>query len=152
MLWRPGRRLLTTAGILMLLTAAAHTAGHFSPSAGPAEDAVLAAMDGYRIPLGMGMTPSFLDIFRGLSLTMAIAFVALGSITLVVSASDDAGNALVRRLVWTNVLWVGAFGLLMFRYRVLPPLICAVVIEAALVGALGGSRSGSPVANPSRSR
>jgi hypothetical protein len=50
------------------------------------------------------------------------------------------------------VLWVGAFGLLMFRYRVLPPLICAVVIEAALVGALGGSRSGSPVANPSRSR
>jgi hypothetical protein len=138
MMWRRGRRLFSAAGILLLLTAAAHTAGHFSPTSGPSEDAVLATMDAHRVPLGLGMTPSLLDIFKGLSLTMSIALVAIAAINLTLAASADVSDHVIRRIIWLNVLWTGAFGLLMLVNQILPPLICAVVIEAVLMASLVG--------------
>ena len=62
-IWQPGRRLFTTAAILMILTAAAHTMGAVSPMPdGAAERRLLAEMRGYVLPMGMGMNPSMFDI------------------------------------------------------------------------------------------
>jgi len=135
-MWRRGRRLFSVAGILVILTAAAHTAGHFSPSSGPAEDAVFAAMNAHLVPLGLGMTPSLLDIFKGLSLTMAITLAAIGAINLLIAASPEVGDRVIGRLVWVNLTWNAGFGLLMWHYQLMPPLICAGIIEAVLVASL----------------
>jgi hypothetical protein len=136
MMWRPGRRLFSTAAVLMLLTAAAHTAGQFTGSSGAAEDAVVGAMAGFHVPMGLGMTPSFLDFFRAISFTMSITFAALGIINLTLAASADISDRLLGRVVWINLLWTGAFGLAMLYYQVPPPLICAVVIEALLLASI----------------
>jgi hypothetical protein len=136
MMWRPGRRLFSTAAVLMLLTAAAHTAGQFAGSSGAAEDAVIAAMAAFHIPMGLGMTPSFLDFFGAVSLAMSITFAALGIINLTLAASADISDRLLGRIVWVNLFWTGAFGLAMLYYQVPPPLICAVVIEAILLASI----------------
>ena len=135
-MWRSGRRLFSAASVLIILTAAAHTAGHFSPSSGPSEDVLLAAMDAHRIPLGLGMTPTFLDIFKTLSLTMSLTFLALGATNLMIASSADVPSRLLARIIRINVAWVGAFLVLMLVHQVLPPLICAVAIELVLLAAL----------------
>jgi len=140
-LWNPGRRLFTVGSVLMILTAAAHTAGHFSPSAGPEEDAVFATMQGHRVPLGLGMTPSILDIFKSLSLTLPITFVAIAALNLAVLAGADSSVTLLRRLTWVNLVWVGVFGATMLAFHVLPPLICAVVIEVVLLASVATRRT-----------
>ena len=57
------RRLFSTACIVVILVAAAHTAGHLirNPAleADPEFAKLLAAIDDYHAPLGMGMSPSF---------------------------------------------------------------------------------------------
>src|SRR6185369_7371921 len=84
-MWRPGRRLFSTAALLMILTAAAHTAGNLaSGPEDPAERQVFAAMDGLRFPLGMGMNPSLRDVYWELVFTMSITFAAIGVINLVI--------------------------------------------------------------------
>jgi hypothetical protein len=136
-MWRPGRRLFSTAAILMILTAAAHTAGNLaSGPEDPAERQVFAAMDSLRVPLGMGMNPSVRDIYWDLVFTMSITFAALGVINLVVASSPDSTDRLLRRVGWVNALWVGVFLILCWAYRIPPPLISAVVIEAFVLAAL----------------
>lgn len=140
-MWKPGRRLHTTAAILMLLTALAHTLG--SLSAEPSNDAerkLMAAMQGYRIPLGMGMNPSQWDIFRGLSLTMSITLAALAAVNLAIAADADASGRLLRKIGWINAVWVGAFTALYAVLEVPPPLISGLLIEAAVLGSLFGRR------------
>ena len=136
-MWRRGRRLFTTAAILMVLTAAGHTIGNVAPiPQGPAEQKVFAAMDEYRQPMGFGMVPSMHDIYWTLVFTMSITFFALGLMNLVVAASADTSASLLRRLTWLNALWVGAFLILAWRYQVPPPLISAVIIEAVVAVSL----------------
>ena len=75
--WQKGRRLFSTAAVLMILAAVAHTAG--SLASGP-EDPVgrnlLESMRNYKVPLGMGMNPSVHDIYWDLVFTMSITFAA----------------------------------------------------------------------------
>ena len=125
------------AAVLMLLTAAAHTMGALSPwPDGPAERQLLAAMRGYVTEMGMGMSPSVLDIYKDLSFTMSITLGALGLMNLVLAASRDATEGLLQRVGVVNAVWVGAFLALNLVYRIPPPLICAVLIEAFVLGAL----------------
>jgi hypothetical protein len=135
--FRPGRRLFSTAAILMILTAAAHTAGNVAPRPpNPTEQKLIADMSSYRIPMGMGMNPSVNDIDRTLVFTMTITFAALGVLNLLLAASLDATDRLLLRVTWVNALWVAAFLILCVAYQVPPPLISAVVIEVAVVGSL----------------
>jgi hypothetical protein len=132
-LWRPGRRLFTVAAALMVVTAVAHTLGNLAPDQ---EDAslqlILTDMSSHRFPLGLGMTPSMLDIYRTLVFTMSITLAALGSLNLTIAASREVTDGLVGRLTWVNIAWVGAFLMLALAYRIPPALISAVVIEAVL--------------------
>jgi len=133
-LWRPGRWLFTVAASLMIVTAALHTLGNLSP--GPEAGALkvlFTDMGSYHFPLGLGMTPSLLDIYWTLVFTMSITFAALGSLNLLIAASPDVTDDLLRRLTWVNILWVGALLMLSIAYRIPPPLISAVVIEAVLL-------------------
>jgi hypothetical protein len=63
-MFRRGRRLFSTASILLILTAVAHTIGNFQPPPQTPEYANLeSTMRAFQIDLGMGMRPSILSIF-----------------------------------------------------------------------------------------
>ena len=136
-MWRPGRRLFSFACILILLTALLHTIGNVAPRSARTENSnVEALMRDTHMPMGMGMEPSIYDIFRALTFTMTVTFIALGVIGLLLSGSRSVSSGVVRRMTWFYALWNGAFTALCFYYRVPPPLISGVLIELVLVVAL----------------
>ena len=132
-MFRAGRRFFSAASLTLIVVAGLHTLGHFSPQEDPALKQLMGAMDAFRLPLGMGMTPSVRDIFRSLSLTMTVTFVALGLQNLVVAASRDATARLIRGLTVIDVVAMGALVALYAFYRVPPPLVSLVVVEALFV-------------------
>lgn len=136
-MWKRGRRLFSTAAVLMVLTSLAHTAGNLAPHAeDPAEKRLFSEMSSFRVPLGMGMSPSVEDIYWDLVFTMSITFAALGVLNLLIAASEDATDRLLRRVALFNAIWVGAFLLLSWRYQIPPALISAAVIEAVTIASL----------------
>lgn len=140
-MWRPGRRLFAVAAVLMILTAAAHTVGNVMEGpVDPAEQRLTAAMESFRLDLGMGMRPSVKDIYTSLSFTMSITLAALGLINLVLAGSASVPDAVLRSVGWVNLIWVGVFLVLNWVCRIPPPLISAVLIEVAVVGALWTGR------------
>src|SRR5947207_5689079 len=87
-MWRAGRRTFSIACILILITAALHTIGNLAPrNMGEAQTRVEDVMQSAHVPMGMGMEPSFYDLFRTLTFTMTVTFVALGVIGLMLTAS-----------------------------------------------------------------
>jgi len=130
--------MFSTAAVLMILTAVAHTAGNLTASPTPTEQTVFSEMNGLHVPLGMGMNPSIYDIYWTLVLTMSITFAALGLINLLLAASPDVSGRVLRQVSWANALWVGAFLILTAMCRIPPGLISAVIIELAVVGSLLG--------------
>ena len=143
---RSGRRLSSAAGVLLVLSAVAHTIGHVPLLSGAERSGSIVAMSADRSPLGLGMEPSMLDIHLALVLTMSVTFVALGVVTLLV-ALGDASAKLHRRIVWLDAICVGILVGVYAYYRVPPPLISTVLIEAALLAALVRARSAGR-ANP----
>lgn len=136
-IWKRGRRLFTTAAVLMILTAAAHTAGNLVTSPDSQEERkVLDAMSGLHFAFGMGMNPSMLDVYWVLVFTMSITFAALGLMSLVAAASPEIPDRILRRIGWVNAVWVGGVLILSWAYRIPPPLISAVIIEVFVVAAL----------------
>src|SRR5262245_59566883 len=95
-MFRRNRRLFSAASIAVILVAIAHTAGHLAPppaiESDPEFARLLMAIDGYRAPLGMGMSPSFHDIHNGLVFTMTVLLLSLGVLGLVF-ASDPTVTA-----------------------------------------------------------
>jgi hypothetical protein len=121
----------------MLLTALAHTVGQFAPLS-PEESTVVNAMRGHRIDLGLGMRPSFFDIFRDLSFTMGLLQAALALINLVIAAAAEVSGTLLKRITWLNVIWVAGFTAVGLGFRVSPPVISGLVILGFLVASLAG--------------
>ncbi len=70
--------MFTSAAILMVLMAAGHTAGFLAAPSNPVEEKLFADMDAVRNPLGLGMSPSFKDIYFGLAFTLSVALPASG--------------------------------------------------------------------------
>jgi hypothetical protein len=122
-----------TASVLMLLTAVAHSIGHFSaPPDDPATQALVAALRGHTLDLGMGMTPSQWDVLNSLSLTMTVSLLWLGIVGLVVAFSD-MGRRTVQRVTAVYILANGALVGLNYYYQVPPPLVSLGVVEAVLL-------------------
>lgn len=138
LVFKRGNRLLAAGSILIIVVAMLHTMGHFTPA--PADDtalrAVMAAMRGYQLDMGMGMKPSLMDIFESLSLTMTITVLFLGIQNLVMLAAAGDNSKLVRRITVLSMLWVGGLIILYAIYRVPPPLFSFIVVEIILVLAL----------------
>ena len=136
-IWRPGRRIFSTAAILMLLLAVAHTAGNLAPGpVEPAQEKLFQDMNAVRVPVGMGMNPSVKDLYFTLVWTTAITFAGLGLISLTLAAISETPERVLRRVSWINALWVGGVLIVCWIYRVAPPLISVVIIEVAVIGSL----------------
>jgi hypothetical protein len=136
-MFEAGRRLFSVASLALILVAALHTLGHFSPP--PPGSALLgleAEMDGVRLPLGLGMTPSVLDIFSSLSLTMTVTLVALGLQNLVVAKAPEASARLLRALSFVSLAAVGALVALYAFYRIPPPFLTLAIVEVLFLLAL----------------
>jgi hypothetical protein len=133
-----GRRLFATACIATIVVAILHTIGNTLGDAppDPAYAAVDAAMRGYRIPLGMGMSPSVYDIHRTLVFTMSISIAAMGVLGLVVAASREATHTLIAQIATVEALTCGALTVLCALYQVPPPLISFTVVTLLFAGAL----------------
>jgi hypothetical protein len=129
-IFRPGCRLFAVGSILMLLTAAAHTAGQFATAPNDAAlSSVLAAMQGYKLDMGMGMKPSVEEIYYSLAFTMSLLLLFLGvqNLVSIYLAGDSA--KLMRSLTMINLLCVVAQVALNWHYRIPPPLISFALIS-----------------------
>jgi len=125
-----GRRLFTWSCIATIVVAALHTIGN-TLSTPPGEGALLAvesAMRGYRLPLGLGMTPSIWEINRALVFTMSICYVAMGALGLAVAGSRDATPPLLSRLALLLAIFSAALTVLYWFYRIPPPLISMAIV------------------------
>ena len=121
----------------MLLTAAAHTAGNLAAPPGDAsEQKVFAAMESLRTDMGLGMSPSVKDIYWCLTFIMSVTLTALGLLNLTLAAAKDASDLLLRRVSWVNLLWVTAFVIVCWTYRIPPPLLSGLVIDVFVVASL----------------
>lgn len=141
---RPGYRLFATASWGLILVAVLHTIGHFAGR--PTDPAALQAFDamaGYRLQLPLGSQPTILDVFRDLSLTMAIALAGLGLQNVVVGRLSGASPLLMRRLAGTTSLVLGALLGLKAFYRISPPLMLVGVVEVLFIFAWVRLGSGS---------
>ncbi|HRD27091.1 MAG TPA: hypothetical protein PLO65_02200 [Caulobacter sp.] len=128
-----GRRALSVAAIATLLVALAQAIGTFAPqSAGdPALLSVVAAMQGYRSPMGLGMEPSLLDIQTGLSLAMSLFLVAFAVLGLSFAGDRDASPRTLSRIA---VISAGTMGTLTVAFAVfrIPPLLVSMAVLAIL--------------------
>ena len=130
--------MFATACIATIAVAILHTIGNTLGDA-PSDSAYAAldaAMRGYRLPLGMGMSPSVYDIYRTLVFTMSISIAAMGVLGLVVAASRDATFALIAQIATVEALASAALTVLSAIYQVPPPLISFTVVTLLFAGAL----------------
>jgi hypothetical protein len=140
-----GRRLFTTACIAVILVAAAHTAGHLAPNpaieSDPEYTRLLAAIDSYHAPLGMGMSPSFHDIHMSLVFTMTVSLLSLGVIGLVFAADPKVASNQLTKLsaiaaataaFMTGIYWV---------YQIPPPLLSLAVVTLLYAGSIRTTRA-----------
>jgi len=131
--FRRGSRLLASAGVALLLTATAHTFGHFAPAppSSPAET-ITEEMAAIRLPMGLGMTPSVLDIFNGFSLMLSVLVFWAGLSTLAVAAHGSPQD--LRRRAWSGLALAAALVLLSWHFR-LPPTLISFGVVGLLFGA-----------------
>lgn len=134
-----GRRSLTLAAIATLLVAAAHTIGTFVPPS--ADDtgliALVATMQGYRVPMGLGMEPSLWDIQQGLSLAMSLFLVAFAVLGLSFAGDQDAAPRTLSRIAMISAGTMATLTVMFAVLRIPPPLVMfAVLAVLYLVAAL----------------
>jgi hypothetical protein len=90
-------------------------------------------MASYRLHLPLSMQPTVLDVFRDLSLTMAVTLAGLGLQNLVVGRLAGTSPLLLRRLAGCTSIVLGALLGLTAYYRVSPPLALVAVVEVLLL-------------------
>ena len=132
-IWKPGRRFFSSAAILVLLMAVGHTFGVLTGSpSNPVEEKLFADMGAALTPLGLGMSPSVKDIYFAFAFTVSVTFAALGLLYLVLAAIPETPDRVLRAVSWVNALWVGAFLIMNWVYRVPPSLIFGTIIGIAV--------------------
>ncbi len=140
-MFRRGRRLFSSASIVLLLMAVVHTIGHFAPRGRPAgEKLVDAAMSAYHVDMGLGMNPSVLDMLQALSLTMPITLTVWALGNLLVAATDQTGRC-VKLLAWLSAA-ASALLIVLYAYYQIPPPLTFVVVAGILFLAAGATSSG----------
>jgi len=137
-----GRRWFAAASSATIVVAALHTLGN---TLGPAPTdasyvALDAAMRGYVVPLGLGMSPSVWMIYQSLVFTMSICLVAMGSLGLVIGASD-ASPRLISRAALVLAVSSAALTALFAVCQVTPALVSMAVVTVLFAIAAVGSRS-----------
>jgi preprotein translocase subunit SecY len=143
MMFARGRRMFSSASIVMMLVAGLHTVGNLSTASIDAgQAAVQQAMRGYTLPLGFGMTPSIWQIFRLLVFIMSITVLALGALGLVLAADREVTGRTLRRVAWFSAAASAALAVICYLYQVPPPLISFVVTTILYAVAAAITRTG----------
>jgi hypothetical protein len=78
--------------------------------------------------MGMGMSPSVWEIYRGLVFTMSLCLVAMGALGLAVAGSRDATTRLLSRLALVFAISSAALTILYWVYQIPPPLISMAIV------------------------
>jgi hypothetical protein len=132
-----GRRLFTIASLTTILVACLHAIGNSNTTPVDAgEAAVIHAMTGYTIPLGMGMAPSFWDIFRVLVHTMTVTLVALGALGLTLAGDRQVAGRVLRRVAVILAIASAVLAVICYVHQIPPPLISFVVLVLLYGGAI----------------
>ena len=131
-LFTTGRRLFTVASTAVILVSAAHTAGHLAPNpefeSDPEFVRLIAAIDSYHAPLGMGMNPSFHDIHNSLVFTMSVSLLSLGVIGLLFAADRKITSATLTKFAVLAAGTAAAMTGVFWLYRIPPPLVSLAVV------------------------
>jgi hypothetical protein len=139
---RERHRIFITANILLLIVAGLHTSSQFIRPTDPADLAMMAAMRGHHVPVGLGWTPSVLDITHVLAFTMSISLVGMVVVNLGMLRFARISPGLLRRLSLLNAIVVGAIVLLSFAYQVAPPFLTLAIVDVFFIIAwLGAART-----------
>jgi hypothetical protein len=143
-LFAPGRRWFAAGSIATIVVAALHTIGNtLAPEpTDAAYVALVAAMRGYVIPLGLGMFPSMWAIYHSLVFTMSICLVAMGGLGLVIGSSSDASPRLIARAALVLFVASAALTALFLFCRITPALVSMAVVTV-LYGMAAGPRRAS---------
>lgn len=137
-----GRRLCASGCVALLIVAGLHFLGQFSTPPPGSELAVARAfMANARVPMGLGMAPSVLDITSSISLTMSILLLALGVTGLVLLRAAGDHPLVPRRIAQCYAVFIGALVVLYAAYHVPPPLVTLAVVEVLFLLALGPHRT-----------
>src|SRR5262245_5648657 len=132
-----GRRLFAIASLTTILVACLHAIGNSNTTPIDAgEGAVIQAMTGYTIPLGMGMAPSFWDIFRVLVHTMTVTLVALGAMGLTLAGDRQVAARVLRRAAVILTIASAVLSVICYIHQIPPPLISFVVLVLLYGGAI----------------
>ena len=126
---RPGRRTFVVASVFLMIVGALHAYGHLASKAtDPPLIAIEAAMRTYRVPLGLGMSPSMLAMVNGQALSMSISLIWLGLLGIFVGLSD-ASPQVLRRMTFVNLAGCAGLVLLYAHDRIPPPLVSLALVE-----------------------
>ena len=140
-LFSPSRRLFSIASIATIVVAILHTIGNTASSDDDsALLAVLAAMRGHHVPLGIGMSPSIWDIYRGLVFTMSVCLLAIGVLGLVLAADPDSTPRLLSRSALVLAVASAALTIIYAVYQIPPSLISMAIVTALYAGAVKSTR------------
>ena len=132
-----GRRLFTIASLTTILVACLHAIGNSNTTPVDARQAaVIQAMTGYTIPLGMGMAPSFWGIFRVLVHTMTVTLVALGAVGLALAGDRQVAARVLRRVAVILAIVSAVLSMVCYVHQIPPPLISFVVLVLLYGGAI----------------
>ncbi len=140
-IFAPGRRWFAAGSIATIVVAALHTLGNTLGPA-PTDAAYLAldaAMRGYVVPLGLGMSPSVWTIYQSLVFTMSICLLGMGILGLVIGASD-ASPRLISRVALVLAVSSAALTALYAVCQVTPALVSMAVVTVLFAIATLGSR------------
>ena len=130
---RPGRRTFVVASVFLLLVGGLTAYGHFAyRSTDPALLAIEATLRGTRVPLGLGLSPSLLDLQDALSLTMAVTLVWLGVMGIAIGLSDASAQVL-RRMTFVDLAGCAGLVVLYAHFRIPPPLVSLALVEVLFV-------------------
>jgi len=128
-----GRRTFIVASVFLTLTGALHALGHFTyRETDPARLAIERALRGARVPMGLGMAPSMLELQSALALSIAACLLWLGVLGIVIATGDPTPRTL-RRLTFTQLAGCAALVLLYARFKVPPPLVSLAMVEVMFV-------------------
>jgi hypothetical protein len=125
---------------MLLLTAAAHLAGHFSgggPPADASEAELLRLMTTYTREMGHGPR-STMDLFSGFSLCFATLLALTGALDLLMLRRQATDAAFMRAATLLNALGAALLLALSIVYFFPPPTICLALVCGFFLAALPG--------------
>lgn len=114
-----------TGNYVLILTGIFHLIGHFQKPIpeNDQEKMLFDLLENYYFDFGNGIERSFGDIMNSLSLALSLFtfFIAIYNLLLI---GQNPGEAILKKIMLLNIIFLGILELIIIRYTILPPMIC----------------------------